>query len=264
MTQDELFTEAERAVHDANVIARNSFSLRSPLTIIAKPDGSPVTEADTQISDFIEVRLAERFPNTPFISEETSDAMPLSSIGTWVLDPIDATANFAIGNPHFSISLAYVESGESSIGIVSAPLEKKLYRGRRGYGSDLNGKPIDTKNLFTLRGARILLDPGSHPETIAAHARLATAFENAGAIVESRNCASLDICSVASGEVDAFIHRGLKIWDIAAAVCIAHEAKAKVTDLQGNMKDISNPGIIVSGPELHTLITRLVQETLDE
>jgi myo-inositol-1(or 4)-monophosphatase len=45
--------------------------------------------------------------------------------------------------------------------------------------------------------------------------------------------AAVDLCSVASGSVDAYYERGVNLWDIAAGGLIAAEAGATVTGLHG-------------------------------
>ena len=258
-----LFVVAESAVRDAGSIAHDYFSIGSPLTTTAKPDGSPVTEADIRISRFIQDRLTTAFPAIPFLSEETAHEAVDTSGDMWVLDPIDATANFAAGNPHFSISLAYVVSGKPLIGIVYAPAEEKWYMTSAGSDSSQDLRTQQIRASDTLAGSRILLDTGTRPDTVATHARLRAAFENEGAIVESRSCASIDIAAVGYGEFDAYVHRGLQVWDIAAAIAIARDAGAAISDMAGNEKDIFTSGIIVANPSLYAHIVTLVNHTLD-
>ena len=45
--------------------------------------------------------------------------------------------------------------------------------------------------------------------------------------------ASVDLCSVACGRVDAYYEKGLKPWDFAAGALVAREAGALVADLDG-------------------------------
>jgi myo-inositol-1(or 4)-monophosphatase len=45
--------------------------------------------------------------------------------------------------------------------------------------------------------------------------------------------ASVDLCSVAIGRVDAYYELGLAAWDLAAGVLVATEAGARVGELGG-------------------------------
>jgi len=74
--------------------------------------------------------------------------------------------------------------------------------------------------------------------------------------------ASVDLCSVAAGRLDAFFERGLNYWDFAAGGLIAREAGASVGGLAGKMESTSMA--VAAGPglyqELDTFLTRLNPE----
>ena len=57
----------------------------------------------------------------------------------WVVDPIDGTANFARGAPHFCVSIAAVVGREIEIGVIYDPMMDELFAARRGAGATLNG-----------------------------------------------------------------------------------------------------------------------------
>jgi myo-inositol-1(or 4)-monophosphatase len=55
--------------------------------------------------------------------------------------------------------------------------------------------------------------------------------------------AALDLCSVASGRVDAYYEVGLAMWDLAAGELIANEAGARV----GTLSDgADRPGSVLA------------------
>ena len=51
--------------------------------------------------------------------------------------------------------------------------------------------------------------------------------------IRRMGAASVDLCSVACGRVDAYYERGLQPWDHAAGALIAAEAGARLGDLDG-------------------------------
>ena len=51
--------------------------------------------------------------------------------------------------------------------------------------------------------------------------------------IRRAGAASLDLCALACGRVDAYYERGLKPWDLAAGGLIAVEAGARVEGLGG-------------------------------
>jgi myo-inositol-1(or 4)-monophosphatase len=62
-------------------------------------------------------------------------------------------------------------------------------------------------------------------------------------------CASLDLCSVAAGRVDAYLERGLKPWDLAAAGLVAREAGALVTGLGD--APAGEDLVVAAAPQIH-------------
>jgi len=61
--------------------------------------------------------------------------------------------------------------------------------------------------------------------------------------------AALDLCLVASGQVDAHLEQGLNAWDVAAGCLVAEEAGARACDLEGGspsrrMTMVAAPGLL--------------------
>ena len=70
--------------------------------------------------------------------------------------------------------------------------------------------------------------------------------------------AALDLAYVAAGRYDGFWERGLSAWDIAAGALIATEAGARVTDMKGGDKIVSDQSIMVAGPMIYDQFFELV------
>ena len=90
-----------------------------------KADGSFVTEADLAVQERITNILKQHYPQTPLLGEEmTADEQSellANSDSLWCLDPLDGTSNFAVGTPYYAISLALIERGVPTLGIVYDP-----------------------------------------------------------------------------------------------------------------------------------------------
>lgn len=70
--------------------------------------------------------------------------------------------------------------------------------------------------------------------------------------------AALDLAYVAAGRYDGFWERGLSAWDVAAGALIANEASARVSDLKGGDKIVSDRSIIAAGPMIYDQLFKLV------
>ena len=88
----------------------------------------PVTQADKEFEKFIRTRIKRRFPNHQVIGEEFGFKKTKSDY-TWVIDPIDGTRSFVIGNPTWSNLIALNYKGKPVIGLANFPkLNKYICR----------------------------------------------------------------------------------------------------------------------------------------
>ena len=78
--------------------------LNNKFTISNKLKGrgyDPVTTADKAFEKFIRKEIHSKFPNHQIIGEEFGYQKSKSDF-TWIIDPIDGTRSFVIGNPTWS------------------------------------------------------------------------------------------------------------------------------------------------------------------
>ncbi len=201
-----------------------------------------VTQVDRDAESHIRGRLAELRPNDGFFGEESGGASGTSGL-TWVVDPIDGTVNFLYGIPHYAVSIAVVE-GEADpqrwralAGVVVNPATAELFTATAGGGAHLGDRALRVNPPVELSQALIATGFAYAAETRAeqgaAVARLLPLVRD----VRRMGTASLDLCAVASGRVDAYFERTLSPWDHAAGALIATESGATVSGLAGAKAD---------------------------
>lgn len=109
-----------------------------------------VTEYDLKVEETLIKKIKEKFPSHRFIGEEDSSAKKnipvLTDHPTWIIDPIDGTANFVRKLPITCISVGLVINKEQVLGIVYNPFLNELYTAIKGKGAYLNGKRIQCSN----------------------------------------------------------------------------------------------------------------------
>src|SRR3990167_3533045 len=98
-----------------------------------KDDKSFVTKADKETESAILEVLKEKFPDHSFLAEETGESGNKSEY-TWVIDPIDGTANFVNGLPIWAISIGLVKNGEAILAVVYNPVINLLVHAEKGKG----------------------------------------------------------------------------------------------------------------------------------
>ena len=103
-----------------------------------KADLSPVTAADEAAEAVILDGLARVLPGVAVVSEEAATSTPPARLpGSFVLvDPLDGTRELLAGRDEFTVNVAVVIGGRPRLGIVAAPAQGVLWRGREGQGAE--------------------------------------------------------------------------------------------------------------------------------
>lgn len=157
-----------------------------------------------------------------------------------IIDPVDGSYNAARRVPFYAISVAaaYGERHEDVVaGVVYAPALEEVYTATKGGGAYLNGLRLRVR-------ARA---PGEPVVSVAAPklagekpGRVITRLLHAGFKVRVLGSASLEICFVASGRLDAYLAPWpvLRFFDVAAALLIAREAGAYADLTEASLRDL--------------------------
>ena len=125
---------------DADSITMSRFKAVD-LEVTAKPDLSPVTDADRAVEESVRRTLSRARPRDAVHGEEMSD----TGWGPrrWVVDPIDGTKNFVRGVPVWATLISLMVNDVVVVGVVSAPA-----LGRRWWAS-LGGGAYAGKSLMS-------------------------------------------------------------------------------------------------------------------
>ncbi|MEP5950147.1 MAG: inositol monophosphatase, partial [Lentilitoribacter sp.] len=93
-----------------------------------------VSDADKAVENHIRNLINAAYPDDGIIGEE--DAPKSSSSGyTWVIDPIDGTANFITGIPSWVVVIAIVYEDQTHVGVIFDPVHDEMYLATRGQGA---------------------------------------------------------------------------------------------------------------------------------
>src|SRR3954454_23937047 len=122
------FTDDLRLAHvladDADSLTTNRFRAQD-LHVVAKPDLTPVTDADKSVEEGIRRTLSRARPRDAVLGEERGSTG--HSQRRWVVDPIDGTKNFIRGVPVWATLIALMVDDEVVVGCVSAPLLQRRW-----------------------------------------------------------------------------------------------------------------------------------------
>ena len=106
-----------------------TLKLDKPFKVSNKMKGrgyDPVTSSDKAFEKFIRLRIKKKFPKHQIIGEEFGHKKTTSDY-TWVIDPIDGTRSYVIGNPTWSNLISLNYKGEPAVGLANFPKLNKYY-----------------------------------------------------------------------------------------------------------------------------------------
>jgi len=220
----------------------------------------PVTTSDKAFEKFIRSKINKRFPKHQIIGEEYGLKKSLSDF-TWVIDPIDGTRSFVIGNPTWSnlISLNYKE--KPVLGLANFPVLKKYYinfSNKNAYVVD-NGKKKKITVNKKVSFAKIKLSAAFHGWlSLDKQKKIPKILK----LMQFPCSDALSYAHLAEGRVDAVIQCSNKIWDIHPVMPIIKAAGGVISTW--NNKDAVHAGnILVSANQtVHNKLLKLLRPAL--
>ena len=234
--------------------------LDKPFKITNKMKGKgydPVTTSDKAFEKFIRSKISKKFPNHQIIGEEYGHKNTKSEF-SWVIDPIDGTRSYVVGNPSWSNLISLNYNGEPILGLANFPKMRKYY---------LNVNK-NTAYVFESNKKRKLK---VNSKLNFANAKLAAAFHNQLTLKQQSKIQkfikrmqfpcfdALTYCQLAEGRLEMVAQCANKIWDIHPIMPIVRAAGAIVTTW-GNKNPVVGGNIIVSNNKAnHKKILKLLK-----
>ncbi len=220
---------------------------RSDLSIERKPDRSLVTQADLEVESAMRDTVARRHPELGVFGEEQGEHEGRSG-ARLIVDPIDATANFARGLPIYATLLGIEEEGEIVAGMVSAPALHQRWHAARGQGAYSGTRLLRVSRVAALEDAQVfhgsLAGAEAAPGTEKLPALLQRTWRQRGVgdfyqhMLVAEGCGEIAVDPV------------VKPWDIAPLQVIVEEAGGLATTLLGE-RSIYGGSLLCTNGVLH-------------
>jgi myo-inositol-1(or 4)-monophosphatase len=222
---------AARAV--GNLMRAN---LRAAKTVNLSTQHDIKLELDVRSQKLIEKKLSASFPKIALLGEE-GVAGAADAKYRWVVDPIDGTVNFTYGIPHACVSIALQRCDECRVssdgirarnhatrhalhvtllGVVYDPFTDELWTAIRGQSARLNGRVIHVSSRRKLPEAIVSIGFAKTRESLEKTLPYFNRLVPRVRKVRIMGSAALALTYVATGRFDAYIERGINLWDIAA------------------------------------------------
>ena len=203
----------------------------------------PVTTSDKAFEKFIRSKISKKFPNHQIIGEEYGHKKTESEF-SWVIDPIDGTRSYVVGNPTWSNLISLNYKGEPILGLANFPKMKKYY-----LNVNKNSAYVFENNKKTKLKANTNVN--------FLNSKLAAAFHNTLSLKQQSKISkfikrmqfpcfdALTYCQLAEGRIEIVAQCANKIWDIHPIIPIVRASGAIVTTW-GNKNPVVGGNIIVS------------------
>ena len=234
--------------------------LNKPFKVSNKLKGKgydPVTSADKAFEKFIRKEIKKKFPEHQVIGEEYGHKKSKSDF-SWVIDPIDGTRSFVIGNPTWSNLISLNYKGNPVVGLANFPILKKYY-----FNTSLNSAYVSENG----KKRRIKINS----KATFSNMKLSAAFHGSLSLNQQKKipqilkrmqfpCAdALSYSHFAEGKLDIVIQCGNKIWDIHALMPIIRAAGGIVTTWKND--DAKKGGNIIcsANKSLHNKMLKILK-----
>jgi myo-inositol-1(or 4)-monophosphatase len=258
LTPDELSARQRLAETVARDAGRLALALRANprgLEITLKGPQDVVTAADGEVERSIVAALVAAFPGDTLLGEEGGGN---AGDRCWVIDPIDGTANFARGLPHWCVAIAFVAAGRTEVGVIYDPNDDLLYSARRRMGARLNAVPIRVS--ATDDPAHASVDIGYSRRTgIDDFARIMRRLLKRGINVTQGGSEALGLARVADGRLDGYAERHLYAWDALAGLLLVEEAGGRVNAFLNGGGLTSGNETMAATPGLYAVIASALE-----
>lgn len=263
---ERLFAEVAQLAEQASKITLKWFQ-SSSLEVEEKSDGSPVTDADRAVEDFLRSEISSRWPEDAIVGEERDDHGGTSG-RTWYIDPIDGTKSFAHGVPLYATLLALCDEQGPAIGVISLPALGETVAAARGQGCFHNGEKCTVEKCTAMGGtakdstaksntagkSRVVCMSGMEYLSQEAKLRLA----QSPYVLRTWGDA-YGYFLVATGKISAMLDDTMCPWDVAPLAVIIPEAGGRITSWAGSEIDVANcPSVLATNGQAHDELLELL------
>ena len=234
--------------------------LTKPFKISNKLKGKgydPVTTADKAFEKFIIKEIKKKFPNHQIIGEEFGNQKSKSDF-TWIIDPIDGTRSFVIGNPTWSNLISLNYKGNPVIGLANFPILKKYYFN------------ISSKTAYVIENGKRRKLKVNHKASFL-NMKLSAAFHGSLSFKQQKKipqilkrmefpCVdALSYSHFADGKLDVVLQCGNKIWDIHPLIPIIRAAGGIVTTWKNDNPTKAGNIICSSNRNIHNRLLKILK-----
>jgi myo-inositol-1(or 4)-monophosphatase len=146
----------------------------------------------------------------------------------WIVDPLDGSINYSEGIPLSCVSVSLWRNSAPVLGVIYDFNRDHIYTGIIGLGAWVNNHPIRVKPFRSSEKAILCTGfPASMDFSETVMDAFIARFKKFRKI-RMLGSAALSLAFVASGRVDAYYEKNIKIWDVAAGLALVKAAGGEI------------------------------------
>lgn len=220
--------------HFLDIVRQASDCMLTDFSITQKEGyANIVTSSDVAVQDYLIQHLGALLPDCGFLCEE-ADMHDTQHEYTWIIDPIDGTANYSRGIDQCAICVGLHHQDRIVLSAVYIPRTGEMFHAILGQGAWRNGERIHVSDRPWANSILCTALPVYHKEYADVCSRIIT--EVFGQINDLRRfgAAAPELCYLAMGRCELYFEYLLSPWDYAAASLILTEAGGCLSALDGS------------------------------
>lgn len=223
---EEIETFSIHIAREAGHILLEHFNKPLEISYKGEKNTDPVTQADRVSEEYLKQAIKEKYPEHSILTEEEGISSQNPSPFTWVLDPLDGTANFISGLPFFAVSVGVLWKNLPVAGSIYVPISHRItegvYHGYLGNGAFIN----DERITVTLEPPKQPLS--ELPSQFGSQFRLSGKSSKEPHEIRNLGSIALELTLAACGVFQyAFFNRP-RLWDVVAGIVLVKEAGGAV------------------------------------
>ena len=217
----------------------------------------PVTTSDKAFEKFIRLKITKKFPTHQIIGEEFGLKKSKSDF-SWIIDPIDGTRSYVIGNPTWSNLISLNYKGVPVVGLANFPMLKKYYLNRNNNTAYVfeNNKKTKLKVNKKISYKNIKVAAAFHRYLSLKQQLKITKFIKK---MQFPCSDALTYCQLAEGRLDIVVQCGNKIWDIHPIIPIVKASGGIISTWENKNPILAGNVLLSNNIKNHEKILKLLK-----
>lgn len=237
---------AKDTARKAGALGMKFFADIGSLHVEQKGAQDLVSNADKDVELFVRAAIAEHFPSDGVVGEEHANVGGTSGY-TWVIDPIDGTANFLTSIPAWCVILACVHDDQTKVAAIFEPCHDEMFSGSLGGGAFINDKPMKVAQTTGLDVGNLGVGMNGRTETSKV-VRFVGDLASRGGIFFRNSSGGLMLSYVAAGRLLGYAEPHMNAWDCLAGQLLIAEAGGRIEKQSANDMLINGGRVVTSTP----------------